>query len=81
MTVRVDGVVVIPMQDGYAYAHTEDGRCLLLSGPRERMIELCRSVKSAQQEGGPEIFVDASEFPEYGFLSTEECPLHEHIAA
>ncbi len=81
MTVRVDGVVVIPMQDGYAYTHTDDGRCVLLSGPRDRMIDLCRRVKAAEQAGGPEIYVDALEFPDYGFLSAEECPVHGHAAA
>lgn len=81
MTVRVDGVVVIPMQDGYAYAHADDGRCLLISGPREQMIDLCRRVKAFNLEGGAAIYVNLEEFPEHTFLSAGECPVHEHRAA
>jgi hypothetical protein len=81
MTVRVDGVVVVPMRDGYAYSHTYDGRCVVLSGPRDRMMDLCTRVRNSQQTGGPNVYVDAFDFPAYGFLSANECPLHAHAVA
>lgn len=77
----MDGVVVIPMQDGYAYSHTDDGRCVLLSGPRDRMMELCMQVRHSQQNGGPHIYVNALEFPGFGFLGAQECPLHGNAVA
>jgi hypothetical protein len=69
------------MQDGYAYSHTGDGRCVLLSGPRAIMLKLCMQVRYSQQSGGPHIYVDAFDFPSYGFLTVEECPLHGNAAA
>ena len=68
------------MQDGYAYSHTGDGRCVLLRGPRDRMMELCVRVREAQETGGPAVFVEALEFPAHGFL-VRECPLHGCAAA
>jgi hypothetical protein len=81
MTVRVDGVVVVPMQDGYAYSHTYDGRCVVLAGPRDRMMELCTRVRQTQLAGGPSVYVNALDFPAYGFLPAQDCPLHAHAAA
>jgi hypothetical protein len=81
VTVRVDGVVVVPMQDGYAYTHTGDGRCVLISGPRARMLELWMQLRQFEQDGGPHVYVNALEFPAYAFLTAQECPLHVHAAA
>jgi hypothetical protein len=69
------------MQDGYAYSHTHEGRCVLLSGPRARMLELCMKLRHSQQNGGPRIYVDAFDFPTYGFLTVDECPLHGNAVA
>jgi hypothetical protein len=38
-------------------------------------------VRYSQQSGGPHIYVDAFDFPSYGFLTVEECPLHGNAAA
>lgn len=69
------------MKDGYAYSHTADGRCVVLSGPRERMLELCMRVQHSQLTGGAHIYVNALDFSAYNFLTVRECPLHGHAVA
>lgn len=82
VTVRVDAVIVVPMKaEGVAYAHTTDGRCVTLAGPRDQMVELCKRVKAATIEQAPAIHMDAGEFSDFSFLLPAECPVHDTCAA
>jgi hypothetical protein len=66
---------------GFAYAHTQGGRCLVLQGERTYMIDLCDRVKRSTLESGPAIFVQTSDFDEIHYLENGDCPMHKVAAA
>jgi hypothetical protein len=76
MQLTVHAVLVPPLKCGLAYAHTGDGRCVVFTGDREAMIELCREVKACNTGTRGPVLVEAEQWRDLQYVGHDDCPAH-----
>jgi hypothetical protein len=80
MRLRVDGVVVPPLQAGVAFAHARDGRCVTFTGPRDAMVRLCQAHREHNLGLRPPVFVDSADWAGVApVANSADCWIHEFV--
>lgn len=71
----VDAIIVPPGQDGVAFGHDNEGRCIEFTGTRAAMLVLVQQLREAEQKlPRPIVSISRQEWPSLKIIDVSACP-------